>query len=74
MLFRSPINDAIKKQRKELGLPEMPPTLHKYAQNKEDDGELARYADNLFNVVNTPKKEIKKSTESESDDQQKEAK
>lgn len=69
-----PINDAIKQQRKELGLPEIPPTLYKYATNKEDDGEMKRYADSLFNVVNTPKQESKKKGATQSDSNEKEAK
>ena len=48
-----PINDKIKAQRKELGMEELPPTLFKYKD--EEDSELTKYAEYLFNL--TPSKE-----------------
>lgn len=44
-----PINDDIKKQRKELGLEEIPPTLFKFKDEKE--GDLKKIKENLFDLV-----------------------
>ncbi|UYP45720.1 hypothetical protein NEF87_002005 [Candidatus Lokiarchaeum ossiferum] len=56
-----PINDQIRAQRIELGLDELPPTLFKY--KNEEDSELKKYADNLFNLVPVDEKKAKKLTE-----------
>ena len=53
-----PINDKIRKQRLELGMEELPPTLYKYKD--EEDSELDKYADTLFHLVPEKKKEKKK--------------
>ena len=57
-----PINDQVRMQRVELGLPELPPTLFKYKD--EDKGELQKMAEQLFNIApaqgNTTKKDDKK--------------
>jgi len=50
-----PINDAVRKQRVELGLEELPPTIFKYKE--EEDGDLKRIADKLFNIPPEKKKE-----------------
>lgn len=52
-----PINDQVKKQRKELGLDELPPTIYKYKD--EADSELKKMAENLFNLPLEKKKEVK---------------
>jgi len=49
-----PINDQIKKQRVELGLEELPPTLFKYKE--EEDGDLKKIAEKLFNIPPEKKK------------------
>lgn len=43
-----PINDAVKKQRQELGMEPTPPTIYKYKD--APDKELDKIANNLFNV------------------------
>ena len=53
-----PINDQIRKQRVELGLDELPPTLYKYKDEK--NSELAKMSKFLFNLVPEKKKEDKK--------------
>ncbi len=50
-----PINDQIKKQRVELGLEELPPTLFKYKE--EPDGDLKKIAEKLFNIPPEKNKE-----------------
>nr|MDO8111907.1 CoB--CoM heterodisulfide reductase subunit C [Candidatus Sigynarchaeota archaeon] len=50
-----PIDDKTRKQRVELGLPELPPTIYKYKDEK--DSELKKMADYLFNLP--PGKESK---------------
>jgi|SRR5271157_16917 len=47
-----PINDQVRQQRVELGLPELPPTIFKYKD--EEDSELQKMADRLFNVAPKP--------------------
>ena len=49
-----PINDDIKKQRKELGMEELPPTLFKF---KDVCDELKNIEKKLFNVANITKEE-----------------
>ncbi len=53
-----PISDKIRAQRKELEMDELPPTLYRYKD--EHDSELKKYADNLFNLAPSTKKQEKK--------------
>jgi heterodisulfide reductase subunit C2 len=64
-----PINDAIKKQRVELGLEELPPTLFKYKDEK--DSELDKYAKHLFNLVPEKKKKDDKDNKDNKDKKKK---
>jgi heterodisulfide reductase subunit C len=48
-----PINDQVKKQREELGLPPLPPTIYKY--KLEGETELTKFSENLFTVAETAK-------------------
>ena len=50
-----PINDKIKKRRLKYGLSEIPPTI--YTAKDDPNGELTKFAKNLFNLV--PSNEIK---------------
>jgi heterodisulfide reductase subunit C len=43
-----PIDDKTRKQRIELGLPELPPTIYKYKDEK--NSELVKMAEKLFNL------------------------
>ncbi|MFX1236413.1 MAG: CoB--CoM heterodisulfide reductase subunit C [Promethearchaeota archaeon] len=54
-----PINDAIRKQRIELGLEELPPTAYKYKEDNNDD--LKNIEKELFHLV--PEKKKKKEDE-----------
>ena len=49
-----PINAQIIKQREELGLDPVPPTMYKYKDGEKN--ELSAYAKNLFNVVEIGRK------------------
>ena len=49
-----PINDDIKKQRVELGLEEIPPTIFKYKDEKE--GDLKNIENHLFDLPPEKKK------------------
>lgn len=49
-----PINDQVKKQREELGLPALPPTIYKY--KLEGETELQKFSENLFKVAENAKK------------------
>ncbi|OLS15194.1 MAG: CoB/CoM heterodisulfide reductase subunit C [Promethearchaeota archaeon CR_4] len=53
-----PINDQVKKQRVELGLEELPPTLFKFKDESASD--LPRLSDSLFNLPETKKGGTKK--------------
>ena len=55
-----PINDKIKAQRKELGMEELPPTLYRYKD--EEDSELAKYAEHLFNLAPSKEEQEKRLT------------
>ena len=55
-----PINDQIRKQRVELGLEELPPTLTKYKQ-EGDDEDLKKIEEHLFDIPE--KKEDKEEDE-----------
>ena len=59
-----PINDAIKKQRVELGLEELPPTLYKFKDEKNSD--LKKIEKDMFDLppVKEEKKDKKKDEES----------
>jgi len=50
-----PINDEVRKQRVELGLEELPPTIFKYRE--EENGDLKKIADHLFKIPPEKKKE-----------------
>ena len=56
-----PINEDIKKQRVELGLEEIPPTIFKYKDEKE--GDLKNIENNLFDLPPEKKKEEKEDEE-----------
>jgi heterodisulfide reductase subunit C len=43
-----PINDQIRKQRVELGLEELPPTLYKFKEEKDSD--LKKIEKNMFDL------------------------
>jgi len=58
-----PINDQVKKQRIELGLDELPPTIYKFKDEKKS--ELKKIADNLFNLV--PEKKQKEKTQNQAE-------
>ncbi len=58
-----PINDQIRKQREELGLDELPPTLYKF---KGEEGDQLEGLGQLFDVP-AEKVEIKKKGEDEKD-------
>ena len=62
-----PINDAIIKQREELGLDGVPPTLYKYKD--EEDSELDKFAEHLFHIREEPitPEELKKIKKEESE-------
>jgi heterodisulfide reductase subunit C len=62
-----PINDAVKKQREELGLDALPPTIYK--KKVEGDGELNKFAEVMFNIAVESEKEKKKEKKSEGEKQ-----
>ncbi len=53
-----PINNQVRKQRLELGMEELPPTLFKFKDESESD--LPRMNANLFNLPEARKEGIKK--------------
>ena len=55
-----PINDAVRKQRVELGLEELPPTAYKFKDEKDSD--LKKMKKDMFDLP--PVKEEKKDEES----------
>ena len=59
-----PINDAVRKQRVELGLEELPPTMYKFKDEKNSD--LKKMKEDMFDLppVKEEKKDKKKDEES----------
>jgi len=59
-----PINDAVRKQRVELGLEELPPTMYKFKDEKNSD--LKKIEKYMFDLppVKEEKKDKKKDEES----------
>lgn len=59
-----PINDAVRKQRVELGLEELPPTMYKFKDEKNSD--LKKIEKEMFDLppVKEEKKDKKKDEES----------
>nr|MDO8084054.1 CoB--CoM heterodisulfide reductase subunit C [Candidatus Sigynarchaeum springense] len=68
-----PINDQIRKQRKDLGLDELPPTLYKFKM-EGDDKVLNNIKAKLFNVANIEKAAMLAKTESKSNEKKSEEK